>query len=181
VQVWEYQPLGPFQSKAFATTISPWVVTREALAPFLVPTPPRDLPLLSYLQEEEAHNLDLRLEVDLVPAGQAATTISRTNAKHLYYSAAQQLAHHAISGCAMEVGDLLGSGTISGATPDSLGSLLELTWNGRVPIRVEGGTRSFLQDGDSVTLRGWCEGAYRVGFGTCAGKILPAPDWPSRP
>jgi fumarylacetoacetase len=178
VQVWEYQPLGPFQSKAFGTSISPWVVTREALAPFLVPTPPRDVPLLPYLEEDAAHNLDLRLEVDLAPAGQEATTISRTNASHLYYSAAQQLAHHAISGCAMEVGDLLGSGTISGPTAGSLGSLLELTSNGRHPIDVAGGTRSFLQDGDTVTLRGWCEGAYRVGFGTCAGEILPAPDWP---
>jgi len=178
VQVWEYQPLGPFQSKGFGTTISPWVVTREALAPFLVPTPERALPLLAYLEEDAAHNLDLALEVDLAPDGQRATTITRTSALHLYYSAAQQLAHHAISGCAMETGDLLGSGTISGPTPDSRGSLLELTWNGRDPIEVQGGTRTFLQDGDTVILRGWCEGAYRVGFGSCAGTILPAPEAP---
>jgi len=178
VQVWEYQPLGPFQSKAFGTTISPWVVTREALAPFLVPAPDRMQPLLEYLSEDAPHNLDLALEVDLAPEGQDATTITRTNARHLYYSPAQQLAHHAVSGCAMETGDLLGSGTISGATPGSLGSLLEMTWNGRDPVPVAGGTRTFLHDGDTITLRGWCEGAYRVGFGSCAGTILPARDAP---
>jgi fumarylacetoacetase len=176
VQVWEYQPLGPFQSKAFGTTISPWLVTREALEPFRVSAPAPELPLLPYLHEDAPHNLDLRLEVDLAPAGQGASVISRTNARHLYYSAAQQLAHHAISGCAMETGDLLGSGTISGAQPGSQGSLLELTWNGRDPLSVGG--RTFLQDGDSVTLRGWCEGAYRIGFGTCEGTILPAPEAP---
>ncbi|PWK62322.1 fumarylacetoacetase [Roseicyclus mahoneyensis] len=178
VQVWEYQPLGPFQSKAFGTTISPWVVTREALAPFVVAPPERALPLLPYLHETAPHNLDLALEIDLAPQGQGPTTIARTNARHLYYSAAQQIAHHAISGCAMETGDLIGSGTISGPTPDSRGALLELTWNGRDPVTVAGGTRSFLQDGDSVTLRGWCEGAYRLGFGPCEGTILPAPEAP---
>jgi fumarylacetoacetase len=177
VQVWEYQPLGPFQAKAFGTTISPWIVTREALAPFLVPAPAR--PLLPYLAEDRPHNLDLTLEVDLAPAGQGATTIACTNARHLYYSAAQQLAHHAISGCAMKTGDLLGSGTISGPTRDSCGSLLELTWNGRDPVAVAGGVRTFLEDGDSVTLRGWCEGETRVGFGSCAGTILPAPGPPA--
>ena len=178
VQVWEYQPLGPFQSKAFATTISPWVVTREALAPFLVAPPERALPLLPYLHEDAPHILDLHLEVDLTPEGQGPTTITRTNARHLYYSAAQQIAHHAISGCAMETGDLIGSGTISGPSPDSRGALLELTWNGRDPVAVAGGTRTFLQDGDSVTLRGRCVGAYRLGFGTCAGTIVPAPGAP---
>jgi fumarylacetoacetase len=179
VQVWEYQPLGPFQAKAFGTTISPWIVTREALAPFLVPAPDPELPLLPYLREDGAHNLDLTLEVDLAPEGQAATTIARTNARHLYYSAAQQLAHHTISGCAMETGDLFGSGTISGDTRQSCGSLLELTWNGRDPVAVAGGTRTFLQDGDSVILRGWCAGDYRLGFGACAGTILPAPEPPA--
>jgi len=178
VQVWEYQPLGPFQSKAFGTTISPWIVTREALAPFLAATPERAVPLLPYLAEDAAHNLDLTLEVDLAPEGQGPVTITRTNARGLYYSAAQQIAHHALSGCAMETGDLIGSGTISGVTPDSRGSLLELTWNGRDPVAVPGGVRSFLQDGDSVTLRGWCDGRYRLGFGECAGTILPAPAAP---
>ena len=180
IQVWEYQPLGPFQSKAFATSISPWIVTRDALAPFRHPTPPRDLPLLPYLREEGATNLDLTLAVDLTPQGGPTTTISRTNAKYLYYSAAQQLTHHAISGCAMEVGDVLGSGTISGPTRDSLGSLLELTWNGRDPVGLDGGhTRAFLQDGDTVTLRGHCDGPYRIGFGACTGTIRPAPAPPA--
>ncbi len=180
IQVWEYQPLGPFQSKAFATSVSPWIVTRDALAPFRHPTPPRDLPLLPYLEEATANNFDIHLEIDLAAEGGAPVTVARTNAKHLYYSAAQQLTHHALSGCAMEVGDLLGSGTISGPTPDSLGSLLELTWNGRDPIALPGGQeRRFLEDGDTVTLRGWCEGAYRIGFGTCSGTIRPAPAPPA--
>jgi len=176
IQVWEYQPLGPFQSKAFGTSISPWVVTREALQPYRTPTPDRLKPLLPYLREATPNNFDLSLEVALTPAGGTPQTISRTNYRHMYYSAAQQLAHHALSGCAMEVGDLLGSGTISGPEPDSLGSLLELTWNGRDPIETSAGPRTFLQDGDSVTLRGWCDGPVRIGFGACAGTILPALD-----
>ncbi|MEL6645391.1 MAG: fumarylacetoacetase [Pseudomonadota bacterium] len=174
LQVWEYQPLGPFQAKAFATSISPWVVTSEALAPFRVAPPAREKPLLPYLHEDRPNNFDLQLEVALTPAGGAAKTISRTNYRHMYYSSAQQLAHHASSGCAMETGDLLGSGTISGASPDSYGSLLELTWNGERPLDLGGAQRTFLQDGDRVDLTGWCEGAYRVGFGACSGTILPA-------
>jgi fumarylacetoacetase len=131
IQVWEYQPLGPFQSKAFATTISPWIVTREALEPYRHPTPPREKPLLPYLTETQPNNFDLSLQVDLATPG-ARTTITRTNARHMYYSAAQQLAHHAVGGCAMETGDLLGSGTISGIDKDSYGSLLELTWTGAI-------------------------------------------------
>ena len=179
IQVWEYQPLGPFQAKAFGTTISPWVVTRDALEPFRREPPERVKPLLPYLREATPNNFDIRIEADLSPEGCGPTRLLRTNARWLYYSAAQQLAHHALSGCAMETGDLLGSGTISGETRDSCGSLLELTWNGRDPIAVEGGSRTFLQDGDSVTLRGWCEGAYRIGFGDCSGTIRPAPaiDW----
>lgn len=176
IQVWEYQPLGPFQSKAFGTSISPWVVTREALEPFRAPTPDRDRPLLSYLHEDGPTNFDIELEIELAPDGAGATTIARTNYRHMYYSAAQQLAHHALSGCAMQTGDLLGSGTISGPTRDSCGSLLELTWNGRDPIAVAGGRRTFLEDGDTVTLRGHCAGAYRIGFGACSGTIVPAPD-----
>ena len=173
IQVWEYQPLGPFQGKAFATSISPWVVTRDALEPFRVPSPPREIPLLPYLHEDPERNYDIQLEVEL---GTEAGTrkISRTNARGLYYSAAQQLAHHASSGCAMCTGDLLGSGTISGTTPDSLGSLLELTWNGRDRLDIAGAQRTFLEDGDSVTLSGWCEGSYRIGFGSCSGTIVPA-------
>ena len=174
IQVWEYQPLGPFQSKAFGTSISPWVVTREALEPFRTHAPDRVKPLLPYLQETTPNNFDIHLEVALAPAGGAATTIIRTNYKYMYYSSAQQLVHHASSGCAMETGDLLGSGTISGRDPGSFGSLLELTWNGRDPLKVAGKERTFLQDGDSIDITGWCAGDYRIGFGNCAGKILPA-------
>ena len=176
IQAWEYQPLGPFQSKATATTISPWIVTRAALGPFRKPTPPRDRPLLPYLQEPGPMLYDIALEVGLAPEGQAETVIARTNATRLYYSAAQQLCHHTTSGCPMNVGDLLGSGTISGPTKDSRGSLLELSWGGKEPITLTTGqTRSFLEDGDTLTLRGHAQGpGYRIGFGDCAGRILPA-------
>lgn len=177
MQVWEYQPLGPFQAKAFATSISPWVVTREALEPFRVAAPERVKPLLPYLQEDAPNNFDIHMDVTLAPDGGAPTRICRTNYRAMYYSSAQQLAHHASSGCAMETGDLLGSGTISGQTRDSFGSLLEVTWNGRDPVAVEGGTRTFLEDGDTVDIKGWCEGDYRIGFGRCAGTILPAVDF----
>ena len=177
IQVWEYQPLGPFQSKAFGTSISPWVVTREALEPFRVAAPERVKPLLPYLQEATPNNFDIQMEVGLTPEGGTPNTISRTNYKYMYYSSALQLVHHASSGCAMETGDLLGSGTISGPTQDSFGSMLELTWNGRDPLEVAGGTRTFLEDGDTIDITGWCEGDYRIGFGKCAGKILPAVDF----
>ena len=176
IQIWEYQPLGPFQSKAFGSSISPWVVTREALEPYRTQTPERIKPLLPYLRESTPNNFDIRLEVSLTPQGRAASVISRTNYHHMYYSAAQQLVHHASSGCAMCTGDLLGSGTISGPTNDSFGSLLELTWNGRDPLTVDGGTRTFIEDYDTLTLAGVCEGqGYRVGFGDCIGQVLPAP------
>jgi len=174
IQVWEYQPLGPFQSKAFGTTISPWIVTREALEPFRAPTPARIQPLLPYLEEATPNNFDINLSVALAPEGHRAVTISNTNYRHMYYSAAQQLTHHALSGCAMETGDLLGSGTISGPTPDSLGSLLELTWNGRDPLKIGRVRRTFLHDGDRVDITGYCRGDYRIGFGLCSGTILPA-------
>jgi fumarylacetoacetase len=179
IQVWEYQPLGPFQAKAFGTTISPWIVTRHALEPFRRDPPERVKPLLPYLREATPNNFDIAIEAELAPENRGATRLLRTNARWLYYSAAQQLAHHALSGCAMETGDLLGSGTISGDTRESCGSLLELTWNGRDPVAVDGGTRGFLEDGDTVTLRGACDGAYRIGFGACTGTIRPAPvvDW----
>ncbi len=182
IQAWEYQPLGPFQAKAFATTISPWIVTREALEPFRVPPPDRITPLLPYLREATPNNYDIELAVSLTPQGGVATTISRTNFRHMYYSPAQQLAHHAVGGCAMCIGDLLGSGTVSGPSQGSAGSLIELSHNGTRPIRLEGGaTRAFLEDGDTLALTGCCRGAnYRVGFGVCAGQILPAiaePGW----
>ena len=180
IQAWEYQPLGPFQAKATATTISPWIVTKAALDPFRTSTPDRERELLPYLQEPGPMLYDVDLEVALSPEGAEETTISRTNFKELYYSAAQQLAHHTTSGCAMRVGDLLGSGTISGTEKDSRGSLLELSWSGQEPITLQGGeTRSFLEDGDTLTLRGAAKGdGYRVGFGDCSGKVLAALDNP---
>jgi fumarylacetoacetase len=182
IQAWEYQPLGPFQAKATATSISPWIVTRPALEPFRTSTPERERDLLPYLREPGPMLYDIDLAVDLIPEGGTATTIARTNYCEMYYSSAQQLAHHASSGCPMRPGDLLGSGTISGPDRDSRGSLLELSWGGKEPVALEGGaTRSFLQDGDTVILRGHAQGdGYRIGFGTCEGTILPAidkPDW----
>jgi fumarylacetoacetase len=175
IQAWEYQPLGPFQSKATATTISPWIVTAAALEPFRVATPPREKPLLPYLREPGPMLYDITLEVGLAPAGGRETVISRTNTRELYYSAAQQLAHHASCGCPMRVGDLLGSGTISGPTKNSRGSLLELSWGGKEPFGIDGGSRSFIEDGDRLTLRGHAQGkGYRVGFGECSGTLLPA-------
>jgi fumarylacetoacetase len=182
IQTWEYQPLGPFQSKATATTISPWIVTKAALEPFRVPTPPRERPLLPYLREPGPMLYDIALDVGLTPEAGEETVISRTNARELYYSPAQQLAHHTSCGCPMSTGDLLGSGTISGPERENRGSLLELSWNGKEPVPLAGGgTRSFLQDGDRLTLRGHAQGqGYRIGFGECTGRVLPAvplPDW----
>ncbi|WP_420420457.1 fumarylacetoacetase [Pacificispira sp.] len=176
IQVWEYQPLGPFQAKVFGTTISPWIVTSDALAPFRVDGPAQDPAPLPYLCQDGPRNIDIALSAALTPAGGPETVISRTNFRHMYWSSAQQLTHHASGGCAMRTGDLLGSGTISGPTRDSCGSLLELTWNGRDPIPLEGGgTRTFIEDGDTLTLRGHAQGdSYRVGFGDCAGTVLPA-------
>jgi fumarylacetoacetase len=175
IQAWEYQPLGPFQAKATATTISPWVVMKAALEPFRTATPPREVPLLPHLQEPGPMLYDIALEVGLRPEGGAETVIARTNYREMYYSAAQQLAHHTTSGCPMTTGDLLGSGTISGPTKDSRGSLLELSWGGKEPIAIAGGTRSFIEDHDTLTLRGWCKGeGYIIGFGDCVGKVTPA-------
>ncbi len=178
IQAWEYQPLGPFQAKVFATSISPWVVTSAALAPFRVSAPARARPLLPYLREPGPMLYDIELEVRMRAAGQERDSlISRTNARELYYSAAQQLAHHAIGGCRMQVGDLLGSGTISGPGKENRGSLLEITWGGKEPLTLTGGIeRRFIEDGDTLTLSGFAQGdGYRIGFGSCAGTILPAP------
>jgi fumarylacetoacetase len=176
IQQWEYVPLGPFNGKSFATSISPWVVTLDALEPFRVGGPPQDPEPLPYLAQSGARAFDIRLEVSLAAAGGAATTICRTNARHLYWSMAQQLAHHTVSGCNTRIGDLMASGTISGPTPESRGSLLELAWDGHRPLALPGGaTRSFLEDGDEVVMSGGCQGAgYRVGFGEVRGRILPA-------
>ncbi len=182
VQAWEYQPLGPFQAKATATTISPWIVTKAALEPFRTSTPERERELLPYLAEPGPLLYDIALEATLAPEGKAETVITQTNYSQMYYSAAQQLTHHATSGCSMRTGDLLGSGTISGPTKSERGSLLELSWGGKEPLTLDTGeTRTFLEDGDTLTLRGAAQGdGYRIGFGDCAGKVLPAvdlPDW----
>ncbi|MDG0990259.1 MAG: fumarylacetoacetase [Yoonia sp.] len=176
IQAWEYQPLGPFQAKAFATSISPWIVTKAALAPFRKPTPVREQALLPYLQEPGPMLYDIDLSVSMAPAGQAATTISRTNYDVMYYSAAQQIAHHASSGCAMNVGDLIGSGTISGSERTARGSLLEMCWGGKDPLTLDTGEqRTFIEDGDTLTLTGAAHGdGYQIGFGTCVGIIKPA-------
>ncbi len=177
IQGWEYQPLGPFQSKAFATSISPWIVTKAALEGFRTSTPPRDMPLLPYLHEGKPSLYDIELSAYL-----GTDQISRTNASRLYYSAAQQLTHHSLCGCPMRVGDLLGSGTISGPTPAEFGSLMELSWNGEKPLTLsKGETRTFIEDGDTLTLKGHAQGdGFRIGFGACTGTILPAintPEW----
>ncbi|MFK7871340.1 MAG: fumarylacetoacetase [Roseobacter sp.] len=176
IQSWEYQPLGPFQSKATATTISPWIVMKAALDPFRVAPPVRDVPLLPHLQDDQAAFYDLDLEVFLQTPGHAPERVSRTNARELYYSAAQQLAHHSSSGCPMNVGDLLGSGTISGSGKQERGSLLEMSWNGDEPLTLRSGdTRRFLHDGDRVSFAGAAKAAdYQIGFGPCEGHVLPA-------
>jgi fumarylacetoacetase len=174
IQQWEYVPLGPFQAKAFGTSISPWVVTREALEPFRLHGPAQDPKPLPYLQQVQPNNYDMQLEVGLRAAQMnEAMNISRTNFKYIYWSSVQQLVHHASSGCAMNVGDLLGSGTISGPEKDQRGSLLEISWNGTEPVELAGGVkRTFLEDGDSLVMRGWCQGdGYRVGFGEVEGTI----------
>jgi fumarylacetoacetase len=177
IQQWEYVPLGPFQAKAFATSISPWVVTREALEPFRLHGPAQDPVPLPYLRQTLPNNYDLELDVGLraEPMNEAAN-ICRTNFKYMYWSSVQQLVHHASSGCAMNVGDLLGSGTISGPEKHQRGSLLEISWNGTEPLEPASGVkRTFLEDGDSLVMRGWCQGdGYRVGFGEVEGTITPA-------
>lgn len=185
VQKWEYQPLGPFLAKNFATTISPWVVTTDALAPFLVPGPTRaadDPAPLPYLSDPEGRNVDITLEVLIASAGmraagQAPTLVSRGSFKDMFWTPAQMLAHHASGGCNMHAGDLLASGTVSGPEKESRGCLLERTWRGTEPITLGDGTeRKFLQDGDEVTIRGFCtrQGRPRIGFGECRGVVLPA-------
>jgi len=178
IQQWEYVPLGPFNSKTFASSISPWIVTMDALEPFKTCTPHQEPRPLAYLREENVDNsYDIKLSVELKPENSdKADVICQTNFKYLYWSMAQQLAHHTIAGCSVRVGDLMGSGTISGPTPDSLGSMLELAWNATKPLTLSNGeTRSFIQDGDTVIMKGYCEkDGIRVGFGEVSGKVLPA-------
>jgi len=176
IQAWEYQPLGPFQAKATANSISPWIVTKAALEPFRCDTPSREFELLDHLKDTGPMLYDIDLSITLAPKGKPASTIARTNYREMYYSSAQQLAHHTTSGCPMNTGDLLGSGTISGPGKSERGSLLELSWGGNEPITLESGEeRSFIEDGDTMTLTGTARGdGYTIGFGDCAGTVLPA-------
>ncbi len=177
VQGWEYQPLGPFLAKNFCTSISPWVVTLDALAPFRAPPMAQDPAPLEYLRWADDFSLDLQLEAHLTPAGtHEATAITRTNFRHLYWTMAQQLAHHASGGCNLRAGDLLASGTVSGPEKTSRGCLLELTWRGAEPLELPGGARrTQLEDGDCLSITGWAQGdGHRVGFGEVTGRVLPA-------
>ena len=175
IQAWEYQPLGPFLAKNFATSISPWVVTLEALEPFRKPLPSQDPQPLPYLRAKNDFTFDIRLEAQLqISSMNPPHVITRTNFQNLYWSISQQLAHHTIGGCNLRPGDLLASGTISGPTEESRGSMLELTWRGANPLKLPGGEmRKWLEDGDRLTISGWAEGdGYRVGFGEVSGRIV---------
>ncbi|HRE66735.1 MAG TPA: fumarylacetoacetase [Cyclobacteriaceae bacterium] len=176
IQQWEYVPLGPFLGKNFGSTLSPWVVTLDALEPFRVKGPEQFPHVLPYLAVEGNKNFDVNLEVLIQPDKGEATTVCRSNAKYLYWNVNQQLAHHTTNGCNIQVGDLYASGTISGPSPGSFGSLLELNWNGQRPLQLANGEhRKFLEDGDTVIIKGYAEKAgVRIGFGSCVGKILPA-------
>ncbi len=175
IQKWEYVPLGPFLGKSFASTISPWVVTLDALEPFRTEGPRQEPAVLPYLQFEGKKNYDIHLEVAIAPEGGEPTTVCRSNFKYMYWNMCQQLAHHTVNGCNLNVGDMCASGTISGPTPDSYGSMLELTWRGTKPLRLaDGSERKFLHDGDTVILRGFAQkDGIRIGFGEAAGQLLP--------
>jgi fumarylacetoacetase len=176
IQQWEYVPLGPFLGKNFGSTISPWIVTMDALEPFRVKGPTQSPEVLPYLKTDAEKTFDICLEVSIQPENSDSEIISKSNFKHLYWNVNQQLAHQTVNGCNLQVGDLYASGTISGPNPDSLGSLLELTLNGKNPITLKDGSkRSFIEDGDTVILKGYAEkNKIRIGFGECSGKILPA-------
>ena len=176
IQKWEYVPLGPFLGKNFASTISAWIVTMDALEPFRCEGPKQDLEPLPYLKQNRTDtSFDIKLEAKLETENGDLNLLSESNFKYLYWSMAQQLAHHTINGCNVRSGDMMGSGTISGPTKDSYGSMLELTWGGKEPINLKDGTtRTFFKDGDNVVLRGYCKNdKVRIGFGKCTGKILP--------
>ena len=176
IQKWEYVPLGPFLGKNFGSSISPWVVTMDALEPFKVAGPEQDPPVLPYLKTEGKNNYDIKLEVELAPDGKEGTVISRSNYKYMYWNQRQQLAHHTVNGCNINAGDMMASGTISGKSKDSYGSMLELSWAGKEPITLDTGeTRTFIEDGDTISMRGHCENdEVRIGFGEVSAKLLPA-------
>ncbi len=176
IQAWEYQPLGPFLGKNFASTISPWIVTLDALEPFRVDNPKQEPTPLPYLQHEGKHSFDINLQMAIQPEEKEETVVCNSNFKYMYWTMAQQLAHHTVNGCPVEAGDMMGSGTISGPTQDSFGSMLELTWRGQNPIKMnDGSERKFINDNDTVIMRGFAQNdTVRIGFGECSGKVLPA-------
>lgn len=176
IQAWEYQPLGPFLGKNFASTISPWIVTLDALEPFRVDNPKQVYEPMPYLKVDGKKSYDIKLQVGIQPEGGTETVVANSNFKYMYWTMAQQLAHHTVNGCNVRSGDMMGSGTISGPTKDSFGSMLELTWRGQNPIALnDGSTRKFINDNDTVIMRAHCENdEVRIGFGECIGKVLPA-------
>ncbi len=175
IQKWEYVPLGPFLGKNFGSTMSAWIVTMEALEPFRCESVTQDPKVLPYLQYEGKKNFDINLEVDLINSKNAVTTICKSNFKYMYWNMAQQIAHHTVNGCNLNIGDLMASGTISGKEKGSYGSMLELSWGGKEKILLsDGSERTFIEDGDTIVIRAYCEkDGKRVGFGSCEGKIIP--------
>ena len=176
IQKWEYVPLGPFLAKNFASSISPWIVTLEALEPFRVSGPEQEPKVLPYLEYEGKKNYDINLEVGISPEDSEETIICTSNFQYMYWNMAQQLAHHTVNGCNINVGDMMASGTISGKSEDSYGSMLELAWMGTKPLKMKDGSeRKFINDGDTVTMRGFAQkGDIRVGFGEVSSKVLPS-------
>jgi len=174
IQKWEYIPLGPFLAKNFASTISPWIVTLEALEPFRVSGPKQEPEVLPYLEYQGPKNYDIHLSVEIIAESGATKRVSTSNFKYMYWNMCQQLAHHTVNGCNVRVGDLMASGTISGTTPDAFGSMLEICWKGTKPVQMPDGTeRKFIEDGDNVVMRGWCKkDGIRIGFGPCDGKVV---------
>lgn len=176
IQKWEYVPLGPFLAKNFASSISPWIVTLDALEPFRVESPKPKKELLPYLQFEGKRSFDINLEVAIQPEGKKETKVCKSNFKYMYWNMSQQLAHHTVNGCPVNAGDMMGSGTLSGKTPDSYGSMLELSWRGEKPVKLEeGGDRKFIEDNDTVIIRGYSKTKDypRIGFGEVSTKLLP--------
>ena len=175
IQKWEYVPLGPFLAKNFASSISPWIVTLDALEPFRTKGPKQEPTPLPYLQQQGDHSFDINLEVAIQPENAAPTVISRSNFKYMYWTMSQQLTHHTSNGCRVNSGDMMGSGTISGPTTDSFGSMLELTWGGQNPVKInDGSERKFINDYDTVIMKGFCKNdEVRIGFGEVSSKLLP--------
>ena len=178
IQAWEYVPLGPFLGKSFASTISPWIVTLDALEPFRVESPVQNPKPLPYLQQNGKKSYDIQLQMFIQPEDRLETMVTNSNFKYMYWTMVQQLTHHTSNGCNVRSGDMMGSGTISGPTKDSYGSMLELTWRGSNPLILKDGSeRKFINDGDTVIMRGFCKSKdVRIGFGECIGKVLPAFD-----